>query len=234
VSTPPPPPPRTYRGAVLGTAGLLGLWPLGDRGGTAGNLAGGSAGRYRGGPARVGALLAGGPDGARHFDGRNDRVAVHAGGIGSPSRLTIELWLKRERTAGARRRVLVTGSRRPLADGFTLYMDGRGRPVLALNGTGRRKASLTGPALKAGRTYELAARYDGRALSLYVNARRRATRRYAGGIAYSRGWTLSFGGPQRAGALSGFAGVLDEIAIYRAALPPATLAEQFQLGTKSR
>jgi hypothetical protein len=128
--------------------------------------------------------------------------------------------------------MLVSGSRTPLADGFTLFLDGRGRPVIAVSGTKGRRASVTGPALKTGRTYQLAVTYDGRALALYVDGRRRASRRYAGGIAYSRGWALSFAAPARTGAagLAGFAGVLDEMALYGASLGQSSLAEQFQLG----
>ena len=227
-----PSPPTSFRDVVLGTPGLIGLWPLGDPGSTAGNLADAAGGRYRGGPVRVGALVAGTPDGARHFDGRDDRVAVAARGLSSPKRLTLALWVKREQARGSARRVLVMGARAPLADGFTLLLDARGRPVFALGGKRGRHASLTGPPLAKGRTYQLTAAYDGRRMSIYVNARRRAQRAYAGGIAYPRGWSLSFGGPaRRRPGLAGFAGALDEIALFGTPLGQPALAQQFQLGS---
>lgn len=225
------PPSPNFRDVVRATPGLVGLWPLGERGTAAGNLAGASGGRYRGGAALAPALVAGTPDGARHFDGRNDRVAIGAQGLGRSSRLTLALWVKRDGTRGSRRRLLVSGSRTPLADGFTLLLDARGRPVLALGGKHRRRGALTGPALATGRTYQLAATYDGRRMSLYVNARKRASRAYAGGVAYPRAWSLSFGAPARGGSgLAAFAGVIDEVALFGTALGQPALAEQFRLG----
>ena len=43
---------RSYTDVIIGTRGLLGLWPLGDTGSRAADLAKGHRGRYSGGPAR--------------------------------------------------------------------------------------------------------------------------------------------------------------------------------------
>ena len=76
--------------------------------------------------------------------------------------------------------------------------------------------------------------YDGRTLVIYVNGRRRASRRYAGGIDWARGRALRFGGPSgRPSALAFFAGVLDEAAVYGQALSAATVSDHFRLGTGS-
>ncbi len=140
---------RRYTDVIAGTRGLLGLWPLGDAGGRAADLGRATAGRYRGGPARAGALI-------RARIGRrppvrrpDDRVKLPPAAIGKPRAVTVELWLERAaRGGGAQARSLVTDARRPLADGFTLYLDARHRPVFALGGKRGRRASLTGPALQ--------------------------------------------------------------------------------------
>jgi hypothetical protein len=226
-------PRRSYEEVLASTRGLLGLWPLGDAGGNAADVKSGNRGRYLGRPARADALIQAGSDGARRFDGRDDRVKLPARAIGQPKAMTIELWLERAARGGGRKPVLLSDARRPLADGFTLYLDARHRPVLALGGKRRRHASVTGPALRSGQTYHLAAMYTGKKLVLYVNGRRRASRRYTGGIAYKRSRSLMLGGPAagRSGGLGAFAGVLDEVAVYKAALGAAAVRDHFSLGS---
>jgi glucose/arabinose dehydrogenase len=224
---------RRYSEVIAGTRGLLGLWPLGDAGGRAADLRSGNRGRYLGGPARADALIQTKSDGARRFDGRDDRVKLPPAAIGSPRAVTVELWLERAARGGARRPLLVTDARKPLADGFTLYLDARHRPVVALGGARGRRASVTGPALRSGQTYHLVASYDGRSLVLYLNGRRRGARRYSAGIAYVRSRSFLFGGPagRRSGDPGAYAGVLDEVAVYKAALGAVAVRDHFRLGT---
>ena len=224
---------RRYSEVIAGTRGLLGLWPLGDAGGRAADLRSGNRGRYLGGPKRADALIQTESDGARRFDGRDDRVKLPPAAIGSPRAVTLELWLERAARGGARRPLLVTDARKPLADGFTLYLDARHRPVLALGGKRGRHSSLAGPALRSGQTYHLVASYDGRKLALYLNGRKRATRRYGGGVAYPRSRSFLFGGPGAgpSAGLGAYAGVLDEVAVYKTALGGGAVRDHFRLGT---
>ena len=108
-------------------------------------------------PARADALTEALGDGAHRFDGRDDRVSAPIGAIGRPGSLTVELWLRRASSSGRRAGVLVTDARTPLADGFTLFLDARHRPVFALGGKRGRHGAVTGPVLAAGRVYHLAA-----------------------------------------------------------------------------
>jgi glucose/arabinose dehydrogenase/PKD repeat protein len=225
---------RSYADLIRGTRGLRGYWTLGDAATRAADLARGHRGRYLGRPARADGLIPGG-DGARRFDGGNDRLSIPAGAVGRSRSLTVEMWVKRAARTRNRTGLLATGSRTPLADGFTLYLDRRHRPVFALGGTRGRHGSITGPALKAARAYHLAATSDGRKLTLYVDGRRRGTRKYRGGIAYKRGRSLLFGGPARgrAAGLGAYAGVLDEVAVYNRALGASTVGDHFRLGSGS-
>ena len=224
---------RSYTDVIIGTRGLLGLWPLGDSGTRAADLAKGHRGRYSGGPARTGALIQIAQDGARRFDGANDRLLVPAGAIGKPASTTVELWVQPGRGGGRKRGIVLTDSRVPLHDGFTLYLDARRRPVFAVDGKRGRRGTVTGPALKAGRTYLLGASYDGKRLAIFVNGVQRATRSYRGGIDYAGGRSILVGGPAkgRSGGLAAYRGVLDELAVYGRALGAATLTDHFRLGT---
>ena len=214
----PVPSARSYADVIRGAAKLLGYWPLAGR---------------------ADALIRPSSDGARSFDGRDDRVSAPARAIGRPKSLTVELWLKPARAGGKRGRVLIgrvltSLARASLEDGFTLLLDRRQRAVFALDGKRGRQGSVTGPALRAGRVYHLVATYDGRTLVIYVNGRRSASRRYTGGIDWARGRALRFGGPSgRPTALAFFAGVLDEAAVYGQALGAATVSDHFRVGTGS-
>ena len=227
------PPARRYADVITGTPRLLGFWTLGDSGRGAADSKGGHGGRYVGRPARADPLVQAVSDGARRFDGGNDRVKLPPGAVGHPRAVTVELWLERAAGGGRRRALLVADARTPLKDGFTLFLDPRHRPVFALGGTRGRHASLSGPALKADRVYHLAVSYAGKTLTLYVNGARRGTRRYAGGIAYARGRTFELGGPvgRRTGGLGAYAGVLDEVAVYGARLTAAQALDHFRLGS---
>ena len=125
---------------------------------------------------------------------------------------------------------MLTDSRVPLHDGFTLYLDARRRPVFAVDGKRGRRGTVTGPALKAGRTYLLGASYDGKRLAIFVNGVQRATRSYRGGIDYAGGRSILVGGPAkgRSGGLAAYRGVLDELAVYGRALGAATLTDHFR------
>ena len=209
----PVPSARKYGDVIRGAAQLLGYWPLAGR---------------------ADALIRPSSDGARSFDGRDDRVSAPVRAIGRPKSLSVELWLKPSRTGGRVLigRALTSLARRSLEDGFTLMLDRRRRPVFAVDGKRARQGSVTGPSLRAGRVHHLVATYDGRTLVIYVDGRRRASRRYAGGINWARGRALSFGGPSvRPSPLAHFAGVLDEAAVYGQAISASTVSDHFRLGT---
>jgi hypothetical protein len=226
---------RSYADVIMGTRGLLGFWPLGDGGSNATDLAEGHRGRYSGGARRTGSLIQVAQDGARRFDGANDRLLLPAGAVGKPRSTTVELWLQAAGGGGKKRGLVLTDSRVALHDGFTLYLDARRRPVFAVDGTRGRQAAVTGPALKAGRTYLLGASYDGKKLAIFVNGVQRGARSYRGGINYAGGRSILVGGPAkgRSGGLSAYRGVLDELAVYGRALGAATLTGHFRVGTGS-
>ena len=129
---------------------------------------------------------------------------------------------------------MLTDSRVPLHDGFTLYLDARRRPVFAVGGKRGRRGSVTGPALKAGRTYLLGASYDGKTLAIFVNGVQRAARSLPRRHRL-RGRPVDPGRRPREGPLgrpgAPTAGVLDELAVYGRALGAATLTDHFRLGT---
>ncbi len=225
-AAPPAKPPRArprrkppYASAVMGTRGLRALFGLGDTGHRAVDAKGGRPGRFRGSPRRAKPLTASGGDGlARAFDGRNDRIRFDPRSLGRPRAFAIELLLKpaRNRRTG----YLVTAAADRRRDGFSLALDGRGRPVLTAARRGSaRPLRILGPRLGR-KARQVAVTYDGRRLRLYVDGKRRRTSR-AVKLIWSRSRRLVVGADEHGG--NRFKGTLDELSLYDRALSGRTV-----------
>jgi glucose/arabinose dehydrogenase/PKD repeat protein len=218
-TTPPEKPPITtptpsYGELILDTRGLLGYWPLGDDGRKVAK-----------------ALIRISPDGSRRFDGR-DSVPLPKAKVGKPGKVSVELWVSPDPAKPPRVRVLATDARSALADGFTLALDAKRRPIFSVGRSARRRGTAVGRALATRSVHHVVGTYDGKRVRLYVDGSLRSTRRYSGGIAYLRSRKALLGRPALAvrGGPAAFKGRLDEVAIYGSALSAATVARHFRRG----
>ena len=204
----------SYQATVRSTAGLTALYGLADRGGTArANAA--RPGTYHGGPRRVKPLVSRSGDAyARHFDGRDDWIALDPRVLTRGKAFSAELWLE---FATPRRGGLVTlfGTR---GTGFGLNLDALGRPVASLRpGTGK----VAGPKLRRRRRHHVVVTFDGRRLRAYADGKAAGSRR-SGAIGRGRGTRLALGRT--------FRGSMDEVAFYDRALSAADVRTHYRAG----
>jgi hypothetical protein len=223
-----------YAESVLATPALVNWWRLEDTGGSAADGKGTNGGTYVGGPARTGGLISAGAGSARDFDGVNDLVDLTPAGFGTPAQFSVETWVRLDtQKTGAGLHFLVTDAFSDMNDGFSLLVDAANRPqfYVARSDT-TRVGALASVALTLGATYHLVATYDGSTARLYVNGIQRAAAAYTGGIAYNAARELYLGGQNKAlnRAVRWLDGTLDEVALYNAALAPATVQSHYDGG----
>ena len=219
----------TYRDRVLATSGLVSYWRLGEAAGatTAADAKGTNPGTYQNGVVlgRPG-LITGDTNTAADFDGVNDQVLVRdAASLDMTSRISIEAWVKIDALPPAGQvKTLVTKSSSSYE--LTLYdSNGRGSLALRLNGT---LYSLVVPAgtFAAGGRYHVVGTYDGAATRLYVNGTQVASAARSGSIAVSTA-DLVIGSSWGTDSVDA---ILDEVAVYNAALPATTVQDHYNAG----
>ena len=225
----------TYAETVAATPGLRHWWRLGDAGTTAADSRGSNAGVYNGGGARVAGLLSGDADAAHDFDGSNDFVDLAPGLFGTPAQLSVEAWVRiGSQKSGSGQHFLVTDSNDDLgADGFVLSVDASNRPQLFVGRTSTTRVSVVSSvALTIGTTYHVVGTYDGASARIYVNGVQRGAAAYSGGITYSGSRDLYLGRQKKSTnrSVRWLDGVLDDVALYDAALPAATVQTHYDRG----
>ncbi len=203
-------------------------WRLGDTSGVvARDLTGRRDGAYRGVPtfSQPGAVSG---NTAIGFDGLNDGVRLPAApAINPASGVSIELWVKR---SGRGKQTLVV-SRRGSATRFAGYLVGidAANRVQATFADDDRSVTLRSAAALDSNWHHIVASYGDGAARLWVDSVRHDRQRIA--------LELAPGSQLRVGTLpsgrSRFAGMLDEVAIYRRALTRAQIAAHYAAATSA-
>ena len=230
-----------YRDAISNTSSLVSLWRLGDSASSsvAADDTGTNPGTYVGGPTlAVPGLLSGDANTAVSLDGLDDHVDLSPSKFGTHSRVSVEAWVRLDtiKTAPGSMHVLVTNAYEDFGDGFTLYVQGA-YPAFAVAkpGMGTGYVGSTTP-LSAGRTYPLAATYDGSHARLSVDGMQVNSVAHSGGIGYRSSRDLVFG-KQRTGwnqSSRYLDGTLDEVALYNGALSLSEVQAHYNAGKGNR
>ena len=220
-STPPPAgaaPP--YADTVLAEPALAGFWAFNEPAGPqTADLRTSGAGLHQGGVHAGAAPLVPGGRSAR-YDGRTGATVVpNSPALNPTAAVSLEVWTRPDAVANA---ATLAGKPGQYAIGFTRA----GRAVLRLWARGRVRRLATAPgAVRAGRTVHLVGTFDGRTERLYLNGAARARRALAGALDKTA-QPIVLGG--------GLRGRLDDVAVYRAALPRAAVAAHHAAGLGRR
>ncbi|MDQ3664630.1 MAG: beta-propeller fold lactonase family protein, partial [Actinomycetota bacterium] len=221
-ATPQAPPPSAYRSAVLGTAGLVSYWRLGESAGdVAADETGANAGSFVGGPllSAAGALVDD-PDTAVRFDGVNDEMSVTGTGLALGSSGSLEGWFD----VGSGVATLRDHTR---VGGWILSFNSSGKLAYRLGGTTFVTARDYGTL--GGGWHHVVATKSGSTTALYVDGELVHSGTGAGSTVAKLPWH-----GMRNGDRSEFtAGGADEIAVYDQALSATTISEHYQAGTAS-
>lgn len=211
------PAPSAYRAAVLGTAGLIAYWRVGEAtGSVAADEKGANPGSYSGG-LTLGdpGALTGDPDASAHFDGASGEMTAPAAGPAASG--TLEGWfdwrggtaLLRDHTSG---------------NGWILAYDSAGALWYRAGGsafnTGRTTASLRGA------WHHVAITKSGGNVSFYLDGAPIHNGTGAASAAAAMPWHI-----MRNGTYAQYAnGNADEVAVYDRALPATTITQHYQTG----
>lgn len=232
--------PTPYEDAVGNHPNIVSYWRLGERSGTtATDTADGNPGEYTGG-VTLGqpGLAEGDEDGAALFDGTSGYVAVPHNANLNPPAFTVEALVNLTAGDGAFHAIVSSRDLGAAGEpfGYILYA-GPGAPGEADKwqawvgtGAGTMWATLPGPDLTAG-THYVALTYDKTTLRVYVDPTEETPFTLDTTYAPNANTELRIG----AGAnevvppLYFWSGVIDEVAIYDAALDFATIQEHSAL-----
>jgi hypothetical protein len=204
-----------YASTVRSTPGLASYWRLGDASGTvAADAAGSSPGAYSGGVA-LGArgALSSGSDTSARFDGVDDEVQATVGASGS-----LEGWFFWEAGVALLRDSTASG-------GWILAFDSGGRVAYRVGGTTFTTPLATADLRDAWHHLVLTA--SGGATAFYVDGALVHGGTGAGATAPTMPWHLMRNGTTTGQYTRGRA---DEVAVYAAALPAATVRAHFEAG----
>jgi Concanavalin A-like lectin/glucanases superfamily len=212
-----------YADAVRATSGLAAYHRLGERSGqTACDSAGTSTGTYSGGVAlgRPGAI-AGDGDTAAAFNGTTGYVrALSTASLNPSGALSIEAWVKPAATGRSQTLVRKDGQ-------YLLRLYG-GRLVFRLWSTSFTSVELISSSVVTAAVWQhVVAVYDGATMRLYRNGLQVAQRSRSGGVRTGSG--SYYLGASR-GIYDFLGGELDEVALYRSALPASMVARHHEIG----
>ena len=209
-----PPAPSAYREAVLGTAGLVAYWRLGEPSGTvASDETGANPGSYSGGftLGDPGALT-GDPDASAGFDGASGEMAAPADGLASAG--TLEGWFDWRGGVAVMRDHTTAG-------GWILGYDSGGSLWYRAGGSSFNTGRTTGSV--QGGWHHVALTKDGGNVSFYLDGTLLHTGSGAGSAAAAMPWHM-----MRNGTYAQYAkGNADEVAVYNRALPASTIAAHY-------
>jgi hypothetical protein len=215
-----------YADAVIATPGVAHYWRMGEPGGTsAGDLVGGVTGTYSSASLGMTGAIAADADTAMRFTG-SSAVAL-GGGPAFAGDMTVEAWVNHD----GRRRTRDLVSDGTSSAGHHLWLTSGGAPafdVAMTNGATTTNVSVRGAALSTGVWHHLVATVDATTVTLYADGEPVASAAVAGVPVPAGGHTLRLG---RDSASSGnwFRGLMDDVALYGAALPAAVVREHYAL-----
>jgi len=210
----PSPAQGTYRDLVLSTPGLTSYWRLAESSGTvAADAKGQAAGTYVGGPG-LGArgALSGDADAAARFDGVDDEMQAGVAVVG-----TFEGWFFWEGGVALMRDSTGSG-------GWIVAFDSGGRVAYRVGGT-TLTTSLVTADVRDG-WHQVALTVAGGATGFYLDGELVHSGTGAGTAAATMPWHV-----MRNGTTGQYTrGRADEVAVYGAALPAATIRAHFETG----
>ena len=203
-----------------------GYWRLGETSGTtAFDVTGTNNGTYQNGVAiaRPGALSTD-TNTAASFDGVNDIVSVPSStSLNATTGVTVEAWIKRSRTGAWQNIVGKPGSGAAAAQNYALWINTTDKPV-GYFGNGNSTVSVTSPTALDTNWHHVAVTYDNATAKIYVDGVLKATATSSVQLTANTG-ALAIG--RTTDNLRIFGGLLDEPAVYRAALTQAQLQAHY-------
>ncbi|MDX6476183.1 MAG: hypothetical protein QOH95_1694 [Gaiellaceae bacterium] len=216
----------TYRELVLADRPVA-FWPFsGDTADAAGShpltLAGGAS---------VGATgIEGGTDQALLLNGNRQFASSPFGADLNPRVFTLEAWARVDGGAGTARKVLVARDRKANVGlrGFILEATAANTWKIWLGHGTKSWDSITGPALAPGRWTHLVVTFDGSAATFYVNGSKAGSVFTPFEPNNQSNLRLGVGQSSTGAPDFFFDGALDDVAIYRSALPPDRVTAHFQ------
>ncbi|MEA2381576.1 MAG: large repetitive protein [Solirubrobacteraceae bacterium] len=215
----------TYAETVSATPGLAGYWRLGEPAGatTAADATSAWPGTYAATTLAADGALTGDPDTAARFAGSGYVTAGDGPAFAGP--MTVEAWAS---TDSARTAYLVSDGTSSTT-GYHLWLS-NGAPVFTVRMT-TGTVQVQGAALSTRAWHHLAATVDATTVTLYVDGVPVAAQP-ALGTPRAATTTLVLG--RYSGSGRNLVGGLDEVALYGAALDPATIAAHDALGADTR
>jgi Concanavalin A-like lectin/glucanases superfamily len=215
----------TYAQTVGATPGLAAYWRLGEAPGatTAADAVGAWPGTYAAATLGATGALSGDGDSAARFTGAGSISAGNGPALAGP--MTVEAWT----SADTARTAYLVSDGTSSSTGYHLWLS-RGAPVFTVRMTGGT-VQVQGPAIGTLAWHHLAATVDATNVTLYVDGAPVATKP-ALGTPRASGSTLTLG--RYSGGGRYHVGGLDEVALYAAALDPATVAAHWALGADTR
>ncbi|MCW3015375.1 MAG: Conserved secreted protein of unknown function, putative domain, partial [Solirubrobacterales bacterium] len=232
---PPPPPSGSYSSQVLGTAGLVDYWRMGDPGPTVlTDAKGPHNATLTGGTAGIAGAPAGGTDTAVRFNGTTDWASALVD-LSATSAITVEFWLKWTAFGASDDLAMeLTPNFNTTTGGFIIDPDAGGSFGVGIGlDASRNNAYFTPPSAGAWHHYAFV-------LDTTAPAATQVTP-YVDGtpVPYSKGASGTGGGPfanaalyfmSRAGQGHFGSGELDEVALYDRPLSAATIAAHAAAG----
>jgi hypothetical protein len=223
-----------YNNAILSDAPAA-FWRLADSGSSVADASTGSPGT-RADTVKTGLTGAlGDGNGAMDFDGIDGTVVTIPGSaklnaLDGGSAISLEAWIRPEDlTMPGRFRMFFSFPGNPASYLGITNAFGAPKIIAALWIGGKQRYLAAGPALATGSWYHAVATYDGAELSLYVNGALAAKTTGLGGPVSVGTRGVLLGGHPSSGSSYNFDGVVDEAAIYAAALTPAQVAAHYAL-----
>jgi hypothetical protein len=219
----------TYRDAVLDGAGLVSYWRSAERPGQprAADRAHANRGKYEHGPRRGVRGLVADTNTAVRYDGSNDQLRIpDDDSLDLTSTFTIEAWIKPLSMPES-----ATIIRKNNA--YFLKAERTNVRLSFWDQGGRLRDLVARDQLVVGRSHHIVGTYGGRTMRLYVDGSLVTSATLSRGTAVRKnGEPLGIGryGVSRDGG-EPFRGVIDEVAVYRAAHPSAEVAARYAAGS---
>jgi large repetitive protein len=218
-----------YRTAVMGD-NPGGYWRLGEASGTtAVDETGTNPGTYQNGVVlgQPGALSTDGST-AASFDGVNDIVTVPSNAsLNATTGVTAEAWVKRTSSGVWQNIVAKPGNGATASQNYALWINTTNRPV-AYFGNGSSSIGVTSTTVLDTNWHHVAATYDNATAKIYVDGVLTASASSSVQLTASTGSLVIGRTPDNVRI---FGGLLDEVAVYRAALTAARIQAHYNAGT---